>query len=69
VIIGGELAEAGDVLLDPIRTAIHEGAVAPAASAVRVIVGELGGRAEVLGAATTQLARAPQALANRLSQA
>jgi predicted NBD/HSP70 family sugar kinase len=69
VIIGGELAEAGDVLLEPIRTAIHEGAVAPAASAVRVIVGELGGRAEVLGAATTQLARAPQALANRLSQA
>jgi predicted NBD/HSP70 family sugar kinase len=69
VIIGGELAEAGDVLLDPIRGAIHDGAVAPAASAVRVIVGELGGRAEVLGAATTQLARAPQALARRLANA
>jgi predicted NBD/HSP70 family sugar kinase/DNA-binding transcriptional ArsR family regulator len=66
VIVGGELAEAGDVLLDPIRAAIGDGAVAPAASSVRVIVGELGERAEVLGAATTQLARAPQALANRL---
>jgi predicted NBD/HSP70 family sugar kinase len=68
VVVGGELAEAGDVLLDPIRTAIGEGAVAPAARSVRVTVGELGERAEVLGAATTQLARAPQALASRLAQ-
>jgi predicted NBD/HSP70 family sugar kinase len=67
VVVGGELAEAGDVLLDPIRRSIEEGAVAPAAASVRVILGELGERAEVLGAATTQLARAPEALASRLA--
>ena len=67
VIIGGELAEAGDVLLDPIRAAIERRAVPPAAAAVRVIAGELGERAEVLGAASIQLARAPQALAARLA--
>ena len=67
VVIGGELADTGSVLLNPIRKAIDERAVSPAAAAVRVITGELGDRAEVLGAATTQLARAPEALANRLS--
>jgi predicted NBD/HSP70 family sugar kinase len=66
VIIGGELAEAGDVLLDPIRAAITRSAIAPAAASVRVVAGELGSRAEVLGAATIQIARAPEALANRL---
>ena len=34
VIIGGELSEAGDVLLDPIRAAIAQSAVPPAAAAV-----------------------------------
>ncbi len=67
VVIGGELADTGSVLLNPIRKAIDDRAVSPAAAAVRVITGELGDRAEVLGAATTQLARAPEALANRLS--
>ena len=66
MIIGGELALAGPVLLDPIRAAIVDGAVGPAASAVRVVPGELGARAEVLGAATIQLARAPEALASRI---
>jgi predicted NBD/HSP70 family sugar kinase len=67
VIIGGELSDAGDVLLDPIRAAIEQSAVPPAAAAVRVTTGELGTRAEVLGAASIQLARAPMALAERLA--
>ncbi|WP_170178843.1 ROK family transcriptional regulator [Solirubrobacter pauli] len=69
VIIGGELAAAGDVLLDPIREAVEQRAVPPAARAVRVIRGTLGEHAEVLGAAAVQLARAPEALAGRLAQA
>jgi predicted NBD/HSP70 family sugar kinase len=68
VIIGGELALAGPVLLDPIRAAISEHAVVPAATAVRVVASELGPRAEVLGAATIQLARAPEALASRVAR-
>ena len=67
VIIGGDLAAAGDVLLDPIRAAIDRRAVAPAAHDVRIARGALGEHAEVLGAAAIQLARAPEALARRLS--
>jgi predicted NBD/HSP70 family sugar kinase len=67
VIIGGDLAVAGDVLLDPIRRAVQRRAVAPAASDVRITVGALAENAEVLGAAAIQLARAPEALAARLS--
>ena len=67
LIIGGELSEAGDVLLDPIRAAIEQSAIPPAASAVQVVAAELGTRAEALGAASIQLARAPQALAERLA--
>jgi predicted NBD/HSP70 family sugar kinase/biotin operon repressor len=68
VIIGGELAGAGDVLLDPIRHAVRRQAVAPAADAVRVVPSALGDRAEVLGAAAIQLARAPEAMAARLAR-
>ncbi|MBE2320795.1 ROK family transcriptional regulator [Solirubrobacter sp. CPCC 204708] len=67
VIIGGELAAAGDTLLEPIREAVDRRAILPAARAVRVVRGSLGEHAEVLGAAAVQLARAPEALAGRLA--
>jgi predicted NBD/HSP70 family sugar kinase len=67
VVIGGELAGAGDVLLEPLRGAIERRAVPPAAATVRVTRGELGEQAEVLGAAALPLARAPRALARRLA--
>jgi predicted NBD/HSP70 family sugar kinase len=67
LIIGGELSEAGDVLLNPIRAEIERSALPPAAASVRVVAAELGTRAEALGAASIQLARAPQALAERLA--
>jgi len=63
VVVGGELAAVGDVLLEPIRKAIARQAIAPAAAAVQVVAGELGERATVLGAAAIQLAQAPYALA------
>jgi glucokinase len=49
VIIGGGVAEAGDVLLEPLRRAIQSHAM-PAAAAVEVVVAELGYDAGVLGA-------------------
>ena len=49
VVVGGDLAPAGPMLLDPIRAAIERHGVAPAAGAVRVVAGTLGDRAEVLG--------------------
>jgi predicted NBD/HSP70 family sugar kinase/biotin operon repressor len=50
VIVGGAVSAAGDVLLDPLREAVHRYAIPSAADDVRIIRGVLGGRAEVLGA-------------------
>ena len=63
VVIGGELARAGEVLIAPIRAAIERSAVAPCADVVEVAQSSLGERAAVLGAAALQLAHAPQVLA------
>jgi predicted NBD/HSP70 family sugar kinase len=68
VVVGGDLAPAGAVLLEPIRAAIERHGVAPAAGAVRVTAGTLGDRAEVLGAAGLVLARSPHALAARVER-
>lgn len=50
IVIGGELAAAGEVLLEPVRTAIERHSIRPAADDVRVVASELGEKAEVLGA-------------------
>ena len=50
VVVGGELSEAGEPLLDGIRDSIDRYALPGAAAAVKVVHGELGERAEVLGA-------------------
>lgn len=66
VVVGGELAGAGSVVLDPIRAAIERHGVMPAAHVVNVTAGTLGDRAEVLGAAALILAQSPGALARRI---
>jgi predicted NBD/HSP70 family sugar kinase len=68
IVVGGDLAQAGGVLLDPISAAIDRHSVAPAATAVRVVAGTLGERAEVLGAAALILAHSPRALVRRLER-
>ena len=50
VVVGGELSEAGEPLLSGIREVIDRYALPGAAQVVRVVHGELGDRAEVLGA-------------------
>lgn len=50
IVVGGELSAAGAPLLDGIREAIDRYAQPGAAQAVAVTAGELGERAEVLGA-------------------
>ena len=49
VLVGGELAQAGDLLLEPLRDAVGRSAIA-ATREVPVLAGVLGERAEVLGA-------------------
>lgn len=52
IVLGGELAQAGELLLDPIRRVLHRRTPA-AAARVEVRCGELGDRAVVLGALAT----------------
>jgi predicted NBD/HSP70 family sugar kinase/biotin operon repressor len=50
IVVGGSMAVAGDVLLDPLREAVGLRAIPSAAEDVRIVPGELGERAELLGA-------------------
>ena len=50
VIIGGGVAAAGDLLLDPIRKTIKERAMVVAGNSVEIVPAELGNSAGVIGA-------------------
>ncbi|MFF9347781.1 ROK family protein [Streptomyces sp. NPDC014734] len=50
VVLGGALAEAGELVLSPIRDSVSRYAIPSAARQLSVLPGALGGRAEVLGA-------------------
>ncbi|MFP8884172.1 ROK family transcriptional regulator [Streptomyces mangrovi] len=50
VVLGGDLAEAGELVLGPIRDSVSRYAIPSAARRLTVVPGALGGRAEVLGA-------------------
>jgi glucokinase-like ROK family protein len=50
IVVGGELGEAGDTLLDPLREAVDRFAIPAASEEVEIVPGVLGARAEVLGA-------------------
>jgi len=50
VVIGGDMALAGDILLDPVREVVRRNAIPSAAADTEVVAGVLGERAEMLGA-------------------
>ncbi|MCB5181618.1 ROK family transcriptional regulator [Streptomyces antimicrobicus] len=50
IVLGGSLAEAGELVLAPIRESVGRYAIPSAARQLSVVTGALGGRAEVLGA-------------------
>jgi hypothetical protein len=50
VIVGGDLAAAGSVLLDPLREVVRRTAVPSAVGELELVPGVLGERAEMLGA-------------------
>ncbi|MEC4019989.1 ROK family transcriptional regulator [Streptomyces sp. H27-D2] len=50
IVLGGDLAEAGELVLAPIRESVARYAIPSAAKQLTVVPGALGGRAEVLGA-------------------
>jgi glucokinase len=51
VVVGGGFAAAGDLLLEPARRIVAERALVPSRDQVRIVTGELGARAGLVGAA------------------
>jgi predicted NBD/HSP70 family sugar kinase len=63
IVIGGDLAVAGDRITGPTSRTIARYALPSAVPQVTIVTGELGSSAEVRGAASRVLARAPRSLA------
>lgn len=59
VIIGGPVAEAGALLLEPLQARVRQYAYPASLHRVRIALGELRGDAPVIGAVALALARAP----------
>jgi predicted NBD/HSP70 family sugar kinase len=58
LVVGGDLSEAGEVLLDGVRESLQRCALPSAAECAAVVAGSLGDRAEVLGAIALVLSEA-----------
>jgi predicted NBD/HSP70 family sugar kinase len=67
VVIGGDLGEAGDLLLDPLREAVRRDALPAAATDLKVVAGELGERANLLGALALVLMQSEHEVAARVA--
>ena len=62
LVVGGDLAEAGDLLLDGVRESLRLAALPAAADGADVVAGVLGERAQVLGALALAVGEAGAAL-------
>jgi predicted NBD/HSP70 family sugar kinase len=69
VVIGGDLSAAGELLLGPLREAVMRAALPAATKGLDVVAGELGDRANVLGALALAIANSEQAVAARIAAA
>ena len=67
LVVGGDLADAGDLLLDGVRESIGRAALPSAADAAGVVAGVLGERAQVLGAIALVVSEADRAFPTRLA--
>jgi predicted NBD/HSP70 family sugar kinase len=67
VVVGGDLSAAGDILIDPIREAIERHALPAAVADLRVVAGELGQRANLLGALALAISNSELAGAGRMA--
>jgi predicted NBD/HSP70 family sugar kinase len=69
VVIGGDVAEAGELLLAPIRESVHRYALPSATEELDIVAGALGERANLLGAVALVLAQSEHAVAARVGDA
>jgi predicted NBD/HSP70 family sugar kinase/DNA-binding transcriptional ArsR family regulator len=68
IIVGGSMTLAGHLLLDPIKESVRLRAIPSAAEDVQIVRGELGERAELLGAVALVLQAASPARAGRMPE-
>jgi predicted NBD/HSP70 family sugar kinase len=66
IVVGGELALAGDLLLNPMRESISRYAIPAAAEDLTVVAGALGDRAELMGALALVVGQSEQVLSGRV---
>jgi len=62
IVVGGEISQAGELLLSPLREAVRRYALPAAAERVEIVAGELHGHAEMLGALVLVVGRSEEAL-------
>ncbi len=55
IILGGPVAQAGDVLIEPLRTRIHDACLPSATRSLRIVQGKHGAEANIIGAVTLAL--------------
>ena len=67
VVVGGDLSAAGELLLDPLRESIERYALPAATEQLDVVAGELGERANLLGALALAIAQSGEAVAARIA--
>jgi predicted NBD/HSP70 family sugar kinase len=67
VVIGGDLGEAGELLLEPLREAVKRDALPEAATGLEIVAGELGERANLLGALALVLMQSEHEVARRVA--
>ena len=67
VVVGGDLSTAGELLIDPLSESVHRHALPAATEELEVVAGELGERANVLGALALAIAQSGQAVAQRIA--
>jgi predicted NBD/HSP70 family sugar kinase len=67
LVIGGDLAAAGDLLLDGIRESVGRAALPEAARTAEIVAGVLRERAQVLGALALVVSEADRAFPSRLA--
>jgi predicted NBD/HSP70 family sugar kinase/biotin operon repressor len=67
IVVGGDLSAAGELLLDPLRQTIHRFAIPTATEQLQVVLGELGERANLLGALALAIAQSEHAVAARVA--
>lgn len=61
IVVGGDLSEAGDLLLEPLRSSLRRFALPAATEDLEVVAGALGDRANLLGALALVLAESDHA--------